>query len=314
VPVSVRAPLSAASPLPVVVYGHGMDSSRGELDYLWQHVDDLGVVVVAEDALYHGDHPTRRGLVASIPFLGIDVLDASVDAPQARGSFDQSALDRLQLLEALAASPVLPGGPALDLGRVGYHGSSLGGLLGPGVVAHADVDAAFLTCAGGDLVRLATDIELGPASTVGDVLRVAMGRDELAWELFLAVEQVALDGSDPAVHAARPQVGSAHAFMAVGQDDELVTRAAGQALARALGLPQVEPVVEVVATLSPATPPLVGNAGGLTRGFFQHDVVTRGGQVVASTHNATLNSPEVATQLRAWWSAWVAGTPQIVAP
>ncbi len=160
----------------------------------------------------------------------------------------------------------------------------------------------------------ATDIELGPASTVGDVLRVAMGRDELAWELFLAVEQVALDGSDPAVHAARPQVGSAHAFMAVGQDDELVTRAAGQALARALGLPQVEPVVEVVATLSPATPPLVGNAGGLTRGFFQHDVVTRGGQVVASTHNATLNSPEVATQLRAWWSAWVAGTPQIVAP
>jgi hypothetical protein len=56
-PVTVWLPTAGAPPYPTVIFGHGINSSRGEGSSAAWRLTPLGFAVVAVDAVEHGDHP-----------------------------------------------------------------------------------------------------------------------------------------------------------------------------------------------------------------------------------------------------------------
>lgn len=321
----VRAWLPAGpGPHPVVIYGHGMNGNRDEARHLAARVADLGLAVVAVDAMHHGDHPSRvPGEEPGFAFLGIDMDGLKIDGVRMRTSFDQSGLDKLQLLEVLKADADLDGDGVddLQLDQMAYVGVSLGGLLGPSLLAlSGDIDAAALPVGGAYLMKFATDVELVDsfkplfASLVG-------GEDAL--EALLVVAQSAVDGSDPATFAAHvlqqrfDEQPAPHLLLPVATDDEIVPPSTGRALARALGLPHIPPVAVPVAGLDLGAPaPVAGNArAGRTAGFFQIDRITNDGVVEVARHANTPLSEECVHQWHAFLQTWLDdGVPTIVDP
>jgi hypothetical protein len=322
-PVTVLLPLDAG-PAPGMLYGHGINSGRGEVTALAEQLLPLRVALVATDAMRHGDHPTANpDVMDALDFLGLDLYGGQVDGVALRSSFDQTVVDRMQLLALLQQDPDVDGDGLADLDptRMGYTGVSLGGLLGPGLLARGvGIDAALLPVGGGHLVRFVTDVSLGPV-TAGTLLSGLIG-DELEWQTFLAVAQAVIDGSDPANWATevlrdRP-FGDAppHLLLPVANHDQVVPPPAGRMLARALGLPHVAPVVEPVPLLGPVIDaPVIGAGEGRTWGFFQYGVVREGGVEVLADHVTTVFSDEHLRQLRAWWTSWLdEPAPRIIDP
>jgi hypothetical protein len=322
-PVTVLLPLETG-PVPVMMYGHGLNGGRGEVTALAEELLPLRVALVATDAMRHGDHPTANpDVMDALDFLGLDLYGGRVDGVALRSSFDQTAVDRMQLLSLLQQDADVDGDGLADLdpARVAYTGVSLGGLLGPAVLARGvGIDAALLPVGGGHLVRFVTDVSFGPV-TAGTLLSGLIG-DELEWQTFLAVAQAAIDGSDPANWATevlrdRP-FGDAppHLLLPVANHDQVVPPPAGRMLARALGLPHVAPVVEAVPLLGPVIDaPVVADLDGRTVGFFQYGVVHEGGVEALADHVTTVFSDEHLRQLRAWWTSWLdEPAPRIIDP
>jgi hypothetical protein len=326
--VRVWLPLEAVGPgpFPTIVFGHGINSDRGHADALARRVCPLGFAVIAADAMEHGDHPSAAdndGALDALKFLGLDPAGPTFDALALSGNFNQTTLDRLQLIELVRGAPDVDGDDAadLDVGRLGYVGVSLGGMLGASLAAlSADLDAVVLTVAGGDLLSFVADnsvvVPLRPliANLVG-------GEDEL--DRVLLMSQAGVDGADPAAFgpfvlgARLDGTGAApDLLMTVSVFDETVPPSTGRALARGLAAPQVPPVVEPVATLEIAEePPLRANvAGEVTAGFFQYDRVTAGEGVEPSDHDNTPFGPEGTEQLLHFLTTWRDGQSEIIDP
>lgn len=317
-------PAGATEPLPVVFFGHGMNGSRSEGKALARRFGDLGFITVATDAVEHGDHPTALDDtdLDALPFLGIDLKAVVFDPVKLRDSFVQTVMDRLQLLALLRGDPDLDGDGEADVdpSRTGYAGVSLGGLLGPGVLAFdGTVDAATLSVGGGFLIAFATDTEV--VKTLRPALE-GLFDDPGGLDRALAMGQAAVDDGDPAVlaaHVLRDRVGpgsAPHVLLPVATDDTVVPPTTGQMLARGMGLPHVPPVaVPVDGLVVSAEAPLQGNLDGITAGYFQFDRVTRGDGVEPAGHDNTPFSPEGEHQLREWLRSWLEeGTPRIVDP
>ncbi|MCB9759916.1 MAG: hypothetical protein H6739_08785 [Alphaproteobacteria bacterium] len=322
--VSIYLPPGVEGPAPVAIYGHGINSSRGEAEALARRVFPLGMAVVSVDALEHGSHPTNDDDdLDAAAFLGIDLSTVSLDGRALAQNFLQTDLDRLQLLTLLQQDPDLDGDGAADIDpeRIAYVGVSLGGLLGPGLVAMSDeVDLAALPVGGGHLATFASTSSFGAAF---EALFVELLGDEAAWQRVLAVGQAAMDPADPAVWAAHvlddrlgERAGGPHLLLPVSVFDEVVPPETGIALARALRLPHVEPVIEPVALLTPTGPaPVSANLDGVTAGFFQYDRVTDGEAVVASEHGNTPYGTEGELQLLTFLETWLeGGAPVIIDP
>jgi dienelactone hydrolase len=304
-------------PAPLVLFGHGLNSSASEAGSVADRVSaSLGIAVASVAALHHGDHPTAAGGTDPLAFLGVTLEGLQVDAIAMRASFDQTTADRLQLLQLLRADPDVDGdGRAdLDVERISYLGISLGGLLGPALLANDDrIDAAALVVGGGYLIRFVTDMEL--LQLAMPLLASLMGGQD-ALDRWLIVAQTAVDGSDPASWA--PDVlgdreAAPHLLLEVATQDEVVPPATGKALARALGLPHVAPVVEEVALVSPVVAAPV--EGGRVAGFLQLDRVSGDDGVEVAIHHNTPMSPEGELVWRTFLEGPAAGAgPRIVDP
>lgn len=321
VPVRVWLP-DGMSNAPLLVYGHGLGQWRGDGDEIARLVTPRGVAMVGSDALFHGDHPTAEGTPSPEVFLGID-LDGGIafDPQQMRASFDQSNLDRRQLLSLIRSQPDLDGDgtPDIDPDRVGYLGLSLGGILGSGLlVGSDDIDAAVLAIAGGNLMTIVRDGEF--AATFMPLLANLAGGPEQLQTAF-SVLQTAIDPSDPVLYASNVLRDRAvdgdppHVLLPVATLDEVVPFAAGRALARAYGLPHVHPIAVPVAGIPDAgASQVAGNLDGVTAGYFQYDRITRNGTVRPSEHLMP-RSDEFAVQLDRFLESWLAtGVPEIVDP
>jgi hypothetical protein len=256
---------------------------------------------VAAPALMHGAHPTNPDPSASsidvvLQFFAIGDLDTrALHATKLREHFRQTSWDRLQLTRLLEASPDIDGDATADVdgARLAYLGVSLGGLMGPELVAASDAyGAAVLVVPGGRVSTILSDSQLFGALvlalrprgvTDGDVRR------------FFPILQTVLDAGDPAsygVHtlndrfARAPRVPSV--LVGVVLDDEVVPNIANYALARALGVPIVEPRLRSEPGLAIVTGPLSGNfaGGAATGGLLQFDLVGDGaGGVERATHD-----------------------------
>lgn len=331
-PVTVWIPDGAVTPAPLVIYGHGIGSSRyGGEGTAWQ-LRNLGVIVAATDALYHGQHPTVpdgwTDQDAVMTVLGLNLSPVGVDAWALRGNFNQSTVDRLQLLQLLMQHPDIDGDgtPDLDVSRLAYRGISMGSMMGASAMALSDdLQVGVLSVVGGRLLRFVTNHpQVAPFLPA---LYDFFGGEAMFYRLLTVLEP-AMDLGDPAVWAAhtlraRPS-GSPHApnlLVELATHDETVPPINGRAFARALSAPLVGAERDPIA-LIPKEPalPVSGNitdeAGDArTAGVFQYDRVTGSGGVEAATHNGTPGSPEESVQIKAFLLPWLdGGLPELVDP
>ncbi|MFT6629280.1 MAG: hypothetical protein ACJA1R_002554 [Flavobacteriales bacterium] len=324
--VSSWIPAEGTGPWPTIMYGHGLNSTRSEAGRVASLLSGQDVVIVAMDAVEHGEHPSvpDDGLEDALRFLGIDLAALSIDAAALRGNIEQTVLDRLQLLRVIQDAPDIDGDGSQDVNsdQLGYMGVSLGALLGTPLLAlQSDIDAAVLTIGGARLMSVVTDGDVVQdfepiiANLVGSLER---------FDRLVPFAQHIVDAADPglwAAHVLHDRFDDAeppHLLVVVAIADEVVPPASGRALARALGVPHVYPVAEPVAMLPQAgfTPvSLNWQAGTRTAGFFQFDRVTRGEGVTTAQHVSTPLSDEGILQLQVFFETFVQdGAPQIVDP
>ncbi len=315
-PVTIGLP-SAPGPHPVLVFGHGLGGDRTSVSGVQDIAEALGMVTVAVDALRHGDHPTAAEISATA-FLGLDVSDeAPLDTLVLKSNFNQTNLDRVQLLALLSQNRDLDGdgNDDVDPSRIAYLGISLGGLLGPGLLAmSSQVDLAILSVGGGKLTRFVSDSSEVEA-LLGLLATLLGGPDELA--ALMVVTQSLVDAGDPmmwAAHVLRDRVRDGdgpHLLLPLAMSDRVVPPSTGKALARAFAAPQVLPVVEPVAPLAAIDAPVVANVGGRTVGYFQFDRI--GDPPELAGHDLP-SSAEALLQARHFLASWLAGAPEIVDP
>lgn len=327
IPVTWWKPAQGEGPFPVIVYGHGLNSLRSEGREFARRVAELGMAVVAMEAVEHGDHPFKAPNAAgedALRFLGLNLAELKIDAPRLAGNFNQTDIDRIRLISLLRQDGDLDGDGATDLDgtRVAYLGASLGAMCGAGVLALSpDLDAAVLTIGGARLISVVTDTDL--VAQYRPIIGNLAGSVE-AFDRLVPIAQHVIDAADPGTWAAhilqdRFDGRTPPSVLAnFGMSDEVVPPSAGRALARALGAPHLTPVqvpVDLVEVVD--ADHIAGNRadGTRTAGFFQLSTVTRNGESMPATHVDTAKSDEVAAQIRAFFGAWAAGeVPVIVRP
>ena len=311
VPVTIWMPLDAETlPLPIVV-GHGANADRYMGEELAEVMVPEGFAIIAADAIEHGEHPQRGdGGEDFFRFLGLDLSAFQLDAESFRGNLNQTALEWAQLAQLVRTQPDIDGGGAdFDSARIGYHGFSMGSLLGPGVLALSDdIDAAILSVGGGHLTKFVD--ALAGSSEFGSIIELLVGSPERL-ERLLVAGQSGIDMADPAMWAARVTHDrisgdtAPHVLLSVTIHDEIVPLQSGMALARAFGLPQADPLLVEVPSLSSVDLPTSGNLDGRTAVYAQFDTVTRdGGEPFAASHGDLPRSDEGIEQARAYWTSW----------
>ncbi|MCA9620681.1 MAG: hypothetical protein KC731_16775, partial [Myxococcales bacterium] len=309
-------------PHPVLMFGHGLAGDRSSVTWIDDIAASLGLITVATDALRHGEHPTAdpdalNGGAAE--FLGLNLGDGEgppFDTRVLKSNFNQTVLDRLQLLRLLQSHPDIDGDGTADLAgdRIGYWGISLGGLLGPGLLALSeDPEMGILSVGGGKLTNFVRDsTEL--MDVLGLLAGLLGGDDE--FHAMLTVLQTMVDGGDPALwgaHVLRDRLRGTtpHLLLPLAMSDGVVPPSTGRALARSLGIPQMSPVVEAVPPLAIVEGPSSANVDGITAGYFQFDRV---GSPPTPAGHSLPESEEALLQVRHFLETWVAGTPEIIDP
>ncbi|MDQ3032098.1 MAG: hypothetical protein M3Y87_06755, partial [Myxococcota bacterium] len=300
IPIRFWLPRDASAPWPVLIYGHGLTGDRDQARRLAEFAAPMGYATVAIDALQHGEHPSTMGvdrseLMTLLAFFAVgDLGERALEAAKLRDHFRQSTWDKLQLTRLLITHADLDGDGAaeLDVARIAYLGVSLGGLMGPELLALSDAyGAGVLVVPGGRVSTIISDgsqfaplIELlRPRSTSpGDVRR------------FFPILQTVIERGDPASygpHLLAQRLPGAEAItpsvlVGVVLDDEIVPNVANYAIARAIGVPMVRDVLRVEPGFAVVTGPIEGNfADGLaTGGLLQFDVV---GDEMGGTEPAT---------------------------
>ena len=322
IPVRVWLP-EGEGPWPVVVYGHGLNSRRREGELIAERVTADGFVVVAMEAVAHGEHPSADpdDDLPALRFLGMDLDAFVIDALAIRGNFNQTNLDRLRLIELLRQSPDLDGDgiDEVQTDRITYLGASLGAMCGAGLLALSpDLDAGILTIGGARLLSVVTESDL--LGDYEDIINFVIG-SEVLFDRIVPVAQHIVDPADPGLWAAHvlkdrfddrtpPSV-----LVNVGMADEVVPPGSGFALARALGAPHLGPVVAPVDTIETVEGPVEGNLadGTRTAAYFQMDRVSRGDAPPrAATHIETAKSDETAEMIRAFLEPWRDGEVPVI--
>ncbi len=329
-PVRIWLPLEQTSTVPTMVFGHGLGSDRTQGQDLAEVAAPVNLATVAIDAVGHGDHPGPKQtskIFQIFAFFGIDPINQTLDGLQLRDNWRQSTYDKLQLLRLLAANPDVDGDgkPDLDMSKIMYVGVSLGGIMGPEFLALSpEIQMACLAVPGGRVSSIISDSgEFSPlvpmmqpaGTTDGDVAR------------FFPVLQTLIDPGDscaygPHVLANRlPGQGDKgpNVLFQMVMNDQYVPNVANRALARAMNIPQMAPVLQPVG-LVPAAPkaPFADNlAPGQTAALFQYDRVTTspGAAPVPAEHSNEPKCQEALLQDLHFLTTWLqTGKAEILDP
>lgn len=304
-----------SGPVPALVYGHGLSDGRRQGARLAEFAAPRGIATVAIDAVQHAQHPTvarpdPSALDTVVNFFALRTSGTvGIDARALRDNFRQSTWDKLQLTRLLAAGLDVDGDGAVDVdpARVGYLGVSLGGIMGPELIALTDFyGAAVLVVPGGRVSAIISDSE-----TFGPIIRVARPRGVTQGDVdrFFPILQTVIDRGDAAsfaphvLEARLPGAGAAAPSVLLGVvlDDDTVPNLSNYTLARAFPVDVVPPLLRAEPGLRTGGPaPVRGNVAGgaATAGLLQFDVVRRAdGRVETATHG-NVGASEVG--VRAW--------------
>lgn len=292
-PVTLWLPLTGTAPFRTLVYGHGLTGTREQAAQLARFAAPLGIATVAIDAPEHGDHPSvevpgRGELDTLLQFFAINstmLRERALEAARLRDNFQAAAFDRLQLVALLAADPDVTGDGMADLDADGiaYLGVSLGGIMGAQHIALDEhVGAGVLVVGGGRVSAIISD-----SAMFGSLITLLRPRTATEGDVrrFFPILQTILERGDPASWAPYVTHGSLDGaardidvLLGVALDDDIVPNVSNYTLARAFGMPLVEPVLRPVPAVVSAPAPLRGNIreGRATTGFLQFDVVGDG--------------------------------------
>ncbi len=319
---TVWLPKGKPGPYAAAVFGHGLGSGRDQGTALADLAAPEGFATVAIDAVAHGEHPTSDPVATGtlptlIRFFGIDLATLSVDGLKLRDNWRQSTYDKLQLLQVLSQHPDIDGdGKAdVDADKLFYLGVSLGGIMGPELLAlSSQIKVGVLTVPGARVASIISDSsEFGPI--IGTLKPENVSDADVI--RFFPILQTLLDAGDAAAYA--PHVltdrlagtGSAPQLlmqMAIG--DTIVPNSCNRALARALMVPLAPPVLQDVGLVPLLTKlPVSGNmASGQTAVLFQFDRTTQkaGQQPEPAGHSSTPKSLEALTQDLHFIKTWLA--------
>jgi hypothetical protein len=280
-------------PKPIVVFGHGLGRDKDMSWEIAEYLAELDVAIVAIDAPEHGsrhDPPFPPGgtdqVSSTLDFIGVDLDTRSIDVGLARDDFRQLASDQLhlfRLVSAMTTLDVLPAGapdgaPDVDPSRLLYMGVSFGAVIGSTVLAFVpEVRAASLTAGGAPLGTVLRDSQM-LRLLVNNILPEDASETDFA--RFIVVAQSIADPGDPASYAAfvarEPFPGitgwrGADVLAQEAVGDGIIPNSATAALARALGLAQVEPVIDPVPGLVRVASPLDSRGSQPVRGLLQLD-------------------------------------------
>jgi hypothetical protein len=302
----VWLPAEGPGPFPVVLHGHGLGGTRFESRNTARQLTPLGVAVAGVDAPRHGDHPTATSsgdLFPILDFFGVDLFGGALVARVLRDQFRQSAWDRVQVAAALALAPDVDGDAAPDLdGRVWYSGHSLGGVVGPQLLALSpDIGGAFLSVPGGKVASI-----VHRSGTFAPLVGVMAppGTSDGQLDRFFPLLQTAIDRGDPASWAARAAIGRDIVATQV-IDDAIIPNETTRHLVRALGLEHAGAVLQPIDGLPRYTGgyPVVANVGGHTAALWQYTDGHFDGAPSAVDHSTVWDADEHRAQLRAFFTA-----------
>lgn len=335
--VAIWLPKTTAGPWPTMIFGHGIGGNK------LAHGEDVasvavpqGFVVVAIDAVAHGEHPPDSSpsdsyLTILARFFAIELTFPPVLDPLAqRDNWRQSTYDKLQLLQLITALPDLDGdnSPDVDPDQLLYFGISLGSIMGNELLALSDqFKLGVLSVGGGRVVSIVSDADA--FSGVTDLVKPVGWSDGDLARAFPLV-QMLIDAGDGANYAAhiltdRFTIGGSqppHLLVLMALNDDTVPNVSTLAQVRAMGIPALAPrFIEPGLLPTIDQLPLQGNLqeGTLTAGFFQFDRVTKkeGGPVIKAQHAGMHQGREFLLQLSTFIASWrdhPQRIPQIVDP
>ena len=280
VPFTLTVPATAAGPVPVVVFQHGLGAERSTMLALADVLAGSGYAVLAIDIPFHGmraavsdpdvrhnygggDGPDGFGDVTGqdiyLEYLGVVDTEGPLDAfhpNYVRDALRQSVVDLMSAVRLIregdwAALRSLPGLESLAFADepLAFVGVSLGGILGTVFVAsEPEIGAAVLNVTGGDLTRLTErSPTFGPLFL--PILLPRVGIDPAAvdpavypasFHPEVAIYQTLLDRGDSMAFAPILATQNRHLLFQMAIDDEVVPNSATEALARACGAPIVD--------------------------------------------------------------------------
>lgn len=318
-PMVAYLPKTGAAPHPVLVYGHGLTGDRYQAEALAELAAPLGFATVAIDAPKHGAHPDSGGV---IQFFGLSLdLSNPMNALQLRDNFRQGTYDRLQLVQMLLSGVDLDGDRSVDLDgqRLHYLGVSLGGIMGPELLALApEFRTAILIVPGARVTGIVAEGE--QFAIVVDIFASMATDGEIA--RFFPVLQSVVDRGDAGVYAPHVVQQRLEGFgdrgpqllMQMVLDDDTVPNTTNAFLASALGVPHVGPVLRKIGVIAeePELPTHDNVGRGQTAGVFQFDIVEDG---EAATHGNIARSEVGSTQALHFLDSFVStGTAEILDP
>ncbi len=305
IPVDLYLPGPPADgPYPVIVYGHGLGGTRGEGHGFARDVADLGLAVLSMDAPSHNDHPTNPDMYELLwifEFFGLG-LEGSFDMLRLRDHWRQAAWDKLQLIATIRAGVDIDGDGAADLDgtRVFYSGHSLGGIMGPQLLAlDDDLPAAELSVPGGrvsDIVYrgeifAALIAVMSPEGTAeGDVAR------------FFPYLQATIERGDAANWATQVLTGERDVLVTMVIDDGIVPNECNRILASAMGLEHAPPLLQEVYGLTVLDSlPVSANLEGRTAVLYQYDEKYQDEMLQPADHEDAQDNDLGVAQLHHFW-------------
>lgn len=273
----LTVPASApATGAPVAIYGHGLGIFKESMLLMAGTNAQHGVATIAIDQPNHGSRIGPDGgfifdilrpnefqrLVSIIPESSVDLASLYAAVKTSLSTLDTAPFN---LLSPQAAD----GHPDLDVSRVLYEGTSLGGVLGAAFVSeHPQLDGALLQITG---VGIMHNLSEGlfwywgmNATQTG--MRALLPKSATAGEaaLLLNAAQHELDRGDPIDLVDRLAHTSMPIFVPYSIDDGAVTNPTTNALGELAHLPLITPAIRPVPQL--ATVPDLPSDG---RAMFQ---------------------------------------------
>lgn len=285
--------LSSYANLPVIVFQHGLNSSRAAVLAVANSLTARGFAVIGIDIPFHGDRfpdavdmkhnfgttPGPDGLADDtsygpsllfFDFQGADGFGA-LDPRVIAGSFQQAMVDMMSEsiliksgdFSAIGKSESALAGLSFNAGRVVYSSESFGSIIGAAMLAfEPNYQAAFLSVGGGGILNQL--LENSP--TYGQLFlpvvegKFGLSANDVAYDVSpphtnyaFVMFSMLLAEADPLTYAPLLQHKGVNVVMANAVADESVPNQASEALAAAIGL-QLAPVDSARTSALPYVP------------------------------------------------------------
>ena len=265
--------------VPVVIFGHGLWVFKETMIQITRDLLGEGFAILAIDAACHGSRIDTDGSIARL--FKLETVQEAVSC------LAQTIADELTLVHLLKGDLASPGlipvasrrtrndePPDLDTRQIYYVGQSMGTVIGLTFVSLSrDISTAVLNVPGSGIVSIVTNGTI-TAPVVGDRF-IPRGTNPLDAQILYVSGQSFVDYLDPmnfapqlrrnlfTEHDAEKQI-----LLQQSRNDGFIPNWVTDTMARALGIPVVEPFVYLPYKIDSVPSPAAGS------GVFQYEFTT----------------------------------------